>query len=254
MKRVAHTVWISDLHLGTDVCNHSKLLDFLKSFESIDGLSYNLKRLYLVGDIIDMTQMSHSILWSRHRTVIKKFLRMADKGVEIVYIPGNHDYLVREELLHSSDEANFNGIIIRRNDIYTTLTGKKYLIVHGDEFDGVVRVYPWLYAIGDAAYSILIWINNLQNKFRRVFKLPEWSLSLWLKTKTKQALQFINNYEKLLVEEASKNGTDGIICGHIHKAEDVYINGIHYLNTGCFTEFCSAVIETDDGVIKLEYI
>jgi UDP-2,3-diacylglucosamine pyrophosphatase LpxH len=179
---------------------------------------------------------------------------MADKGVNLIYIPGNHDYFVREELLSNCNENNFNGIVIKMNDIYTTRQNKRYLIMHGDEFDGAVRSMPWLYALGDFGYAMLVRVNGFQNRIRRWCGRSDWSLSLWVKTKTKQALQFINNYEKLLIKEAQLYKVDGIICGHIHKAEDMYIDAIHYLNTGCFTEFCSALLEDETGVITLEYI
>jgi UDP-2,3-diacylglucosamine pyrophosphatase LpxH len=251
--REARTVWISDIHLGTDICQHDKLLDFLKSFESKDGKSYNLDTLYLVGDIIDMVQMNHRIFWSQHRTVIKKFIRMADKGVKVIYIRGNHDWFLEPEFLSDSPQGvNFNGISIKMNDVYHTLNGEKMLILHGDEFDGVIKAYLWLYALGDFAYNVLIFISKIQNTVRRLFRVKEWSLSLYVKTEVKGSIQFINNFEQLVVDEAKRKNVDIVLAGHIHKAQDSMIDGVRYLNCGTWTEFCSAVIEGLDGTIQVQ--
>lgn len=246
------TVFISDIHLGTDVCQHEKLLKFLKGFENEDKRSYCLQKLYLVGDLIDMTQIDHRLFWSKHRTVVKKLLRMADKGVEIVYIPGNHDYFVRNEILSGDDVSeNFNGISIRQQDIHTTADGKRLLVMHGDEFDGVVKKMPWLYWLGDNAYSFALFLNKWFNRGRRLFGMHYWSLSQWLKLKVKNAVQFIGNYEMLVVETARRRHVDGVVCGHIHKAELKNLNGVIYANCGCWTEFCSAIAEHQDGHLEL---
>lgn len=246
-------VFISDVHLGTDICQYKKLLAFLKSLETPDG--YDVQKLYLVGDIIDMVQINHKMFWGKHRTVIKKLLRMADKGVEILYIPGNHDYMIRDEVL-SDPEAreDLNGVSFAMNFVHESADGKKYLVLHGDEFDGAVKAHPVLYKLGDWAYSLLICISKWQNRFRRLFGMREWSLSLWVKTKTKNAIQFINRFEELVVREASNNEVDGVIAGHIHKAEDTMFDDIRYLNCGCWTEFCSAIFENEDGTMEMKYI
>jgi UDP-2,3-diacylglucosamine pyrophosphatase LpxH len=246
------TVFLSDIHLGTDICQHEKLLKFLKSFACEDKQSYNLRKLYLVGDFIDMIEMDHGLFWATHRTVIRNLLRMADKGVEIVYIPGNHDYFVRREIKKDDSIAeSLNGIAIKLQDIHVTADGKRMLVLHGDEFDGVVKRMPWLYWLGDNAYSVALFINKWYNRGRMLFGMRYWSLSQWLKLKVKNAVKFIGNYERLIVEEAKQRGVEGVICGHIHKAELKKIGDIVYANCGCWTESCSAIVEHDDGHLEL---
>lgn len=253
MKIKPVTIWISDVHLGNPNCQYNKLYDFLKSLEDKNG-KYIIQQLFLVGDIIDMTNFSHKVFWSRHRKIIKKLFRMADKGVKITYIRGNHDHFLSEEFLEESpDGVNFNGITIKYNDTYTTKNGDEFFILHGDEFDGLIRMYPFIYALGNYSYKLIIWANNFQNKLRRFFKMKEWSLAQWIKHSVKRSIQYINNYEKLVVECAKEHDANGVICGHIHNAEDKIINNVRYLNCGCWVEFCSYLYEDENGIISMAY-
>jgi UDP-2,3-diacylglucosamine pyrophosphatase LpxH len=240
------SVFLSDIHLETHFCQYEKLLDFLKSLETSTG--YDIENLFLVGDIIDMIQMNHSIFWGKHRTVIKKLLRMADKGVNIYLIPGNHDYYIRTELKDIPE--NMGNIHIYDKIIYIAKNNNKYLIIHGDQFDGAIRSMPWLYWLGDKAYNFANMINYGYNGIRKLCGLKYWSLSLYLKSNIKNVIKFINNYEDIVIEKAKNEGCTGIICGHIHKAEDKMINNIHYLNCGTWVEFCSAIVEHPNGTMQ----
>lgn len=254
MSKHIHSLWISDVHLGTSLCQHDRLYRYLKSFEMPDG-NYTLKNLYLVGDILDIVQMDKSLLLGEHRKVIRKILRMADKGVKVVYVVGNHDYPISDMMLE--DELSLfdmSGMTICRQYIHTGLDNKTYLVIHGDQFDGPIKGFPVVYYLGDIGYSIMIKLNAIQNFVRRQLKMQPWSMSLWIKQRVKGALQFINNFEKLLASEAKKHNTDGVIAGHIHKAEDTVIDDIRYLNCGCWTEFCSSIVEYSDGTIEQIYI
>jgi UDP-2,3-diacylglucosamine pyrophosphatase LpxH len=245
------SIFISDIHLGTGICQYEKLLDFLKSLENLDKNSYEIENLFLVGDILDLIKMNHFIFWSKHRTVVKKLLRMADKGVNIYYIPGNHDYFIRKEI--ENMEKNFNGIIFSDKIIYES-NNKKYLIIHGDQFDGAIRSMPILYIVGSSAYGLTLLFNKIYNYYRKIRGLDNWSLSLWLKTKVKNAVKYINNYEKLICNMAKEEKVHGVICGHIHKAEISKIEDIEYYNCGCWTEYCSAIVEHTDGKMELIYL
>lgn len=250
MNKKLHTLWLSDIHLGNPNCQYEKLYEFLKSLEQEDG-TYNVKNLYLVGDIIDMTQFNHKVFWGEHRTIIKKFFRMADKGVNIIYIRGNHDYILEHEFLKDNPKGvSFNKIKIKYNDLYTTLTGKKLFILHGDEFDGIIRLYPLSYKIGDIGYKCIIALNRWQNKVRMLLNIKPWSFAQWIKYNVKKSIQFINNYEDAVANKAIEQNADGIVCGHIHHAADKDINGIRYLNCGCWVEFCSYIAEYEDGNIE----
>ena len=248
-----HTIWLSDIHLGNPNSQYEKLYEFLKSLENTSS-GYNVKNLYLVGDIIDMTQFNHKYFWGYHRTVIKKLFRMADHGVNIIYIRGNHDHFLQAEFLKDNPEGIcFNKIKIKYNDTYTSLKGQKFFILHGDEFDGIIRAYPFLYKIGNVSYKMVIALNRIQNRIRKILKIKEWSFAQWIKLNVKKSIQFINKFESLVANEASKRKVDAVICGHIHHAEDKIINGVRYLNCGCWVEFCSYIAEDEHGNVKVYY-
>lgn len=244
------TVILSDIHLGTKHCQGDKLLKFLKSLESKDGHSYQIENLFLNGDIIDMTCMNHQIFWTEHRKILKKFLRMADKNVRIFYIIGNHDFHLNE-MFKDDFDFDFNGIQFKERYIYTALDGKKYLILHGHQFDGLVRINPWLYKLGDIGYNLLTSINTFQNKIRKLFGFKEWSFSHWIKTKTKNAIKFISNFESLVVQEAKKEKVDGVCAGHIHVPQDIMIEDIRYLNSGTWCELSSCIVEHMNGDMEV---
>ncbi len=233
------SVFISDIHLGTRGCQAEMLLDFLKSM--------SCERLYLVGDIVDGWRMKRGWHWPQsHNDVVQKLLRHARKGTVVTYIPGNHDEKIRDFC-----GVHFGGVVVTRETIHHAADGRRFLVLHGDEFDAVVRLAPWLARTGDLAYRAAIRANTLFNRLRRRLGLPYWSLSAFLKIRVKNALQFIDNYETAVACEARRRGVDGIICGHIHKAEMRQIGGIDYLNDGDWVESCTALVEHFDGRFEI---
>lgn len=232
-------VFISDIHLGTRAAKTDALLDFLKRVEC--------DTLYLVGDIIDFWKVRRGPNWSQsHNDCIQKVLRKARKGTRIVYVPGNHD-----EGLRDFCGQNFGSIEIARDCIHESANGRRYLVMHGDEFDIVVRYARWLAFLGDRSYEIALWSNAPLNFVRRKFGLGYWSLSAFLKRRVKGAVNFIGEFEKALSDVARDRGTDGIICGHIHTAANRQIDGVHYLNCGDWVESCTAIAETATGEMRL---
>jgi len=233
------TVFISDIHLGTRGCQAERLLDFIRSVKC--------ERLYLVGDIVDGWKLKSGWHWPQsHNDVVQKILRMARKGVEVIYIPGNHDDRVRDFC-----GVHFGGVRVMRDAIHKAADGKRYLVTHGDEFDGVVQHARWLAFLGDWGYRALLALNTHFNRLRHRLGFGYWSLSAFVKVKVKNALQFIENFEQALAEEARRRGVDGVICGHIHKAEIRDIDGIVYINDGDWVESCTAAIEHPDGRIEM---
>lgn len=232
-------IWISDTHLGTKGCKAEFLLDFLRCNES--------EYLYLVGDIIDGWQLRRSWYWAQtHNDVIQKVLRKARKGTHVTYIPGNHDEFARQYV-----ELMFGGISVASSAVHEMVDGRKLLVLHGDEFDGVVRYAKWLAVLGDKAYSFALELNHWFNVLRRRFGYPYWSLSAFLKHKVKNAVQFIDDFESVVAREASAQGMDGVVCGHIHKAEIKQLDGILYCNDGDWVESCTALVETLDGELEI---
>lgn len=216
-----------------------QLLDFFKSFEC--------ENLYLVGDIIDGWALSKNFYWPQeHNDVIQKLLRRARKGCNIYYLPGNHD-----EFLRSFGDIELGNIKLIDTDKYISINGKTFIIMHGDQFDIVIKKLKWLAHLGTWAYDFLISANVIVAQIRRWIGLPYWSLSAWAKYKVKSAVNFISDYEENLSNYAKSKGADGIICGHIHHANIRKIGSIDYINCGDWVESCSAVVEHLDGTWEL---
>lgn len=233
------TVFVSDVHLGTRGCQAEMLLDFIRHMEC--------DTLYLVGDIVDGWKMKSGWYWPQsHNDVVQKILRLARKGVNVVYIPGNHDDRIRDFC-----GIHFGGVVVARDAIHEGADGRRFLVTHGDEFDGVVQHAKWLAFLGDYSYRALLSANTLFNRVRRRLGFGYWSLSAYLKTKVKNALHFIENFEGAVAEEARRRGVDGVICGHIHKAEMRQIEDILYINDGDWVESCTALVEHMDGRMEI---
>jgi UDP-2,3-diacylglucosamine pyrophosphatase LpxH len=233
------SIWISDVHLGTTGCQAARLLEFLRATES--------DNLYLVGDIIDGWQLKRRWYWDQiHNNIIQTVLKKAKKGTNVVFIPGNHDEAARQFI-----DIDFGGIKVRDELVHVTAKGKRMLVLHGDRFDGVIACAKWLAYLGDSAYTVILKFNQVFNAWRARMGLPYWSLSQYLKSKVKNAVSYITKFEDALADEARKRGFDGVICGHIHKAEIRDIDGIMYCNDGDWVESLSALVEEEDGEIRL---
>lgn len=233
------TIFLSDIHLGTRGCQAELLLDFLDQREA--------DTYYLVGDILDGWRLRRGWNWPQsHNDVVQALLARAHEGAKVVYIPGNHDEIMRKYL-----GTHFGGIEVMRQADHITADGRRYLVTHGDQFDAVVVNAKWLAHVGDRAYGFALWLNTWANQIRRLWGGQYWSLSNWAKQQVKHAVNYIGEYETVLTEEARRGGYDGIICGHIHSANIRDMNGISYVNTGDWVESCTAVVEGEDGSLHL---
>lgn len=232
-------IWISDIHLGTRGCKADLLLDFLKHNES--------DLLYLVGDIVDGWRLSRAWYWHpSHNAVIDDILRKAASGTRVIYVPGNHDEVLR-------DYVGFclAGVEITYEALHETADGRKLLVMHGDHFDGVVTYARWLAVAGDHAYALALRMNDMVAKVRRQFGMPYWSLSRWLKMQVKNAVEYISRFEDAVAREAERRGVDGVVCGHIHKAEMRQVGKILYCNDGDWVESCTALTEDQAGNLEI---
>lgn len=233
------TLFLSDVHLGASGCQADMLVDFLREHDA--------EKIYLVGDIIDGWRLKRGWYWPQaHNDVVQKLLRKARKGAELIYIPGNHD-----EFLRDFTGTHFGGVEVRDRDIHETADGRRLLVIHGDQFDVVVRHAKWLAHFGDWAYMAALRVNIVVNGVRRRLGFPYWSLSRWAKMKVKEAVNFIGEFEQALSGEAVREGADGVVCGHIHHAVIGMRQGIEYINTGDWVESCTAIVEHHDGSIEL---
>lgn len=237
--RFYRTLFLSDIHLGTKGSQTDALLEFLRLHDA--------ETIYLVGDIIDGWRLKSAWYWPQsHNDVVQKLLRKARKGARIIYVPGNHDEFLREFC-----GTHFGGIEVRETALHEAADGRRYLVIHGDLFDLVVRHARWLAYLGDWAYELALMLSTRINAVRRRLGFTYWSLSAWAKLKVKHAVNFIGRYEETLVGEASRHDVDGVICGHIHSAAMREMDGILYINTGDWVESCTAVVEHMDGRMEL---
>jgi UDP-2,3-diacylglucosamine pyrophosphatase LpxH len=233
------TLFLSDVHLATRDAQAEMLLDFLRHHDA--------DTIYLVGDIVDFWCVRRGGVWPQtHNDVLQKLLRKVRKGTRVVLIPGNHD-----ECLRDYSGSRFGGIEIARDAVHVTADQRRYLVIHGDEFDVVVRYARWLAFLGDRGYEFALSLNAPLNFVRRKLGLGYWSLSAYLKLRVKTAVNFIGDFENSLAQEARRRNTDGVICGHIHHAASRMIDGVHYVNTGDWVESCTAIAETHSGELHL---
>jgi UDP-2,3-diacylglucosamine pyrophosphatase LpxH len=239
--RQYRAVFISDTHLGTRGCRSDFLVDFLRQV--------SCDRLYLVGDIIDGWRLRRSWFWDdAHDEVVRLIIRHARNGTKVVYIPGNHDEMFRAWLSLGLELA---GVRLAAEATHVTADGRRLLVIHGDEFDSVVRYARILAVLGDHAYNAALAANRWFNIARRWLGYPYWSLSAWAKRQVKEAVKAIDRFEGALTAEASRRGFDGVVCGHIHHAEMREVNGVQYMNAGDWVESCTALVEHQDGRLEL---
>jgi UDP-2,3-diacylglucosamine pyrophosphatase LpxH len=232
------SIFVSDVHLGTKDSQADKLNNFLKH-NSCDTL-------YLVGDIIDAWRIQQNKWrWKQsHTNVVRRVLGHAKRGTRVVYIAGNHDEFLRPMIPYG---FSFGLIEIHNQIEHIGADGKRYLVIHGDLFDGITRLAPWIAFLGDRAYDIILSLNSRVNWIRHRMGFGYFSLSKFLKHKVKRAVDFIFKFEENLANYCKKRDFDGVICGHIHHAEIKEINGVVYMNDGDWVESCTALVEHWNG-------
>ena len=233
-KRKYRSIFISDVHLGTKHSNAEKLLEFLKETEA--------DNYYLVGDIIDGWMMRKKVYWPQaHNNVVQFFLKQSKKDVKVTYVTGNHDEFLREY-----NGIEMGNIKLVNEAIHQGENGKRYLVIHGDQFDLVTLNARWLAMIGGWLYDRMIDLNRYIHYFYRGF-----SLSSWAKHNVKEAVNFIGDYENVVADAARRRCVDGVICGHIHSVNISTINDIEYINCGDWVESCTAIVEHHNGKFEI---
>ncbi len=238
-RRSWRTVFISDLHLGARGSQAELLLDFLQSV--------SCETLYLVGDVVDGWRLKSGWRWPEaHDAVVQHVLALARRGVKVVYVPGNHD-----EFARAFYGVHLAGVVVTPEAVHEGADGRRWLVTHGDLYDGVVMRAKWLATGGDWAYRALLRANTVWNHARRRMGLGYWSFAAWLKGKCKEATCFVDDFERALAAEAHRRGLDGVVCGHIHRAAMREVDGVTYINDGDWVESCTAACERHDGGIEL---
>ena len=236
--RTYRSIFISDVHLGTKDCKAEALNNFLKH--------NTCETLYLVGDIIDGWKVSQNRWrWKQsHTNVVRRVLGHAKRGTRVVYVAGNHDEFLRPLIPYG---IGFGMVEVVNQAEHIGLDGHHYLVTHGDLFDGITRITPWLSFLGDRLYDIVLNLNSRFNWLRHRLGFGYWSLSRYLKYRVKKAVDFVFQFEQNLAQYCKKRGFDGVICGHIHHAEIRDINGVTYMNDGDWVESMTALVEHHDG-------
>lgn len=239
IQRHVRTVWISDVHLGFPGCSAEYLLEFIRDMRC--------ETLYLVGDIIDFWSLKKKRYWPQaHNNVVRSILGKAKHDTRVIYVPGNHDEVMREY-----DGLTLGNVEIRNSVIHETVDGRRLLVMHGDQFDSAVVNSKFIGLIGSAAYDFLLRLNRYVNWCREKMGRDYWSLAGAVKHKVKKAVKYISNFEAAVTHEAHRQHVDGLVCGHIHRAELTRLDGVTYMNCGDWVESCTALIEHHDGTLEL---
>lgn len=239
--RQVRSIFLSDIHLGTKACQAHHLLEFLKEYSS--------EYMFLLGDIVDLWSMSRGgVHWSpAQNTFVQKILRRARHGEKVFFIPGNHDEAMREYT-----GSSFGDVMVLHEHIHTAADGRRYLLIHGDEFDQVTLHHKWVAILGDKAYDLLVNLNIYLSWLRRTLKFSGyWSLAGYAKRKVKTAVSFIFNFEDAVIRHARERELDGAICGHIHWPMIKELDGMTYINCGDWVDSCTAIVEHLDGRMEL---
>lgn len=235
-KRTPEVIIISDVHLGTFGCRAKELSHYLSSVKP--------KILVLNGDIIDIWQFNKRYWPKSHMQIIKQLTEMILDGVEVHYITGNHDEMLRKFTGFKMANLSIS------NKLMLTLDGKKCWIFHGDVFDVTMKHSKWLAKLGAIGYDTLILLNALINYGAQKFGSGKISLSKKIKNSVKSAVAFINNFEDTAAGIAIDKGYDYVICGHIHQPANRIINNhkgqTTYLNSGDWIENLTA-LEYENG-------
>jgi len=233
------SLWVSDTHLGGRNLKSDQLYDFLASTES--------DYLYLVGDIFDLWKLRKNWCWPEiNDRIVNLILKKAGNGTKVYYLPGNHDDIVRKYA-----GTVFCGVIICEDVVHTALDGRKYLVMHGDKFDCVIQHSRWLANLGSVLYDTLLVLNRWYNRYRSLRGRRYFSISAWLKHKCKTAVNYMGDFEEVLVREIKGKRVDGLICGHIHHAAIKTMGEFLYSNSGDWVESCTALAENGNGTLGL---
>ena len=238
-SRAFRTIWLSDVHLGSRACRVQLLLDFLRNTRC--------DTLYLVGDIVDLESLRRSFHWpTTHTEVLQLLLKKSQDGTRIVYIPGNHDDDMRALV-----GMRLENIEVLGRCVHTTREGRRLLVLHGDEFDSVIKHSLLTGLVGAIAYRSLLCMNRFVHWLHELRGRPYWSLAQHVKTRMGRAQRYIATFQQASLQAAKSAGVDGIVCGHIHMADVIERDGLAYYNDGDWVESCTALVEQPSGAIEL---
>jgi UDP-2,3-diacylglucosamine pyrophosphatase LpxH len=237
--RRVRTLFLSDVHLGYRHARARELNEFLTGVEA--------ESIVLVGDIVDALSLRRRMFWSaEHTQVVRTLLARGRAGSRLVYIPGNHDESLG--MFAGMLQGHFE---VHREWVHRTTRGERLLVLHGDQFDGAVSCSPRLARLGNALHELTVRLSDGVNDLRRTLGKGYWPLAERIKLSIPTSLRYIEQYERVATAHARQQGYDGVVCGHIHRANLRSIGGTLYCNTGDWVESCSALIEAPGGELEL---
>ncbi len=242
------SVFLSDFHMGAKSFDARALVDFLRSFHT--------DKLYLVGDIVDGWKLNKRWYWTEDcNCVLDEIAKKIDAGTRVIYLPGNHDEEVRKLLpIMRYRFASKIGIEIKDKTVHRMLDGRKFLVLHGDQFDRKILKGP-LSRWGDYVYDFFMDLLGTYRSGPRILisgKLKPFSLAKAMSKHSQKALHLLNNFEAAVHKAVKQRGLDGLICGHTHIPVIKAVQDITYANSGSWLRSGhTALIETHDGALEL---
>lgn len=233
------TLWLSDIHLGYPGARADELLEFIRAMRC--------DTLYLVGDIIDFWSLKKRRHWPQaHNDVVRSILGKAKHDTRVIYVPGNHDDVVRDYV-----GLELGNVEIHDRIVHETADGRRLMVMHGDQFDAAVLHSRLAAAMGSFAYDGLMWFSRALDRVRDAMGRPHWSLAAAVKARVGRAQAYIERFERAAVREAQKREVDGLVCGHIHRPALRVVDRHLYMNCGDWVEHCTALVEHRDGRLQL---
>lgn len=217
---------ISDLHLGSDVCQAKQLVRFLDQIKD-DFLT--TRELIINGDVFDSWDFRR--LKKNHWKVLSIVRSLSDR-VKIVWITGNHD-----EPADAETVAHLIGADIVERYIFES-GRRRMLIFHGHIFDNFITNHPLITHVVDIFYGLL---HKIDKSFR---------LSKWAKHTSKTFLRCSAKIETEARKYAAKLGCDMVLCGHTHLERSSTIDGIAYFNSGSWCENPCVYLTIADGKVE----
>jgi len=217
------TVIISDLHLGSDVSRARDAVRLLRQLR--------FRRLVLLGDIF--CDLNFARLKKEHWKFLSCIRKLSNprRGVEVVWVEGNHDEGISRVLSH------LVGIRVYQQYAWT-YAGKRHLAIHGHQFDRFA-VNNWLLSSLGAWFYLQL--QKIEPGERHLTRWLDKLNSAWLRLSPKVA--------EGALEFAAQRGVDRIFCGHTHQPMQVEKNGVCYYNSGAWIhDSASYITVSDEGV------
>ena len=222
------TIILSDLHLGSEVSRARAALQMLKAT--------SFRRLILLGDIF--CDLNFRRLKKEHWHFLSHIRKLSNpkRGVEVVWVEGNHDYGLAEVMSH------LVGIPVYQ-EYEWEYGGVRHLAIHGHQFDSFLISNHLLSNVFSAIHEGL---QKVSFGRRRIVGFLERFDTVWLRLSHKVA--------RSALQYGKSRDAQRVFCGHTHEAMHASDNGIHYVNTGSWTQAIATYIAIDEtGVAIHEY-